>query len=143
MYVQTAITLFNRRIGADRREIFFPTCIRSASFSESLNTRHSDGVHAEAFSYKLRIPASAEIQNGRIYLPAVAFCHLSDAEAAQHWTIQNGDYVILFDTALTEPVDAAKLQELAAQSQLIAVKDYADNTRRGSEAVKHWRIGGE
>ena len=35
MYVQTAITVFNKRLGADRREVYFPTCIRSASFLEN------------------------------------------------------------------------------------------------------------
>ena len=35
MYVQTAITVFNKRQGADRREVYFPTCIRSASFLEN------------------------------------------------------------------------------------------------------------
>lgn len=39
MYVQTAITVFNKRLGADRREVYFPTCIRSASFLENKSLR--------------------------------------------------------------------------------------------------------
>ena len=37
-----------------------------------------------------------------------------------------------------------ELSEFAklAGADLIHVKEYADNTLRGSDAVKHWRIGG-
>ena len=57
MYVQTAITVFNKRLGADRREVYFPTCIRSASFLENRSSGHStDGAHSQSLAYKLRIP---------------------------------------------------------------------------------------
>ena len=65
MYVQTAITVFNKRLGADRREVYFPTCIRSASFLENKSSGHStDGAHSQSLAYKLRIPANATVQNG-------------------------------------------------------------------------------
>ena len=49
MYVQTAITVFNKRLGADRREVYFPTCIRSASFLENKSSGHStDGADSQS-----------------------------------------------------------------------------------------------
>lgn len=144
MYVQTPITVFNRRVGADCREVYLPTCIRSASFMGSIGSGHSsDGSHSQQLAYKLRIPANAEIQAGKTYIQEAAFRLLDDQAAAQHWTLQTGDYVAPIETDLSEPVDAATMEGLAARSHLIAVKEYADNTLRGTAAVQHWRIGGE
>lgn len=144
MYVQTPITVFNRRLSADRRELYHPTCIRSASFLESKGSGHStDGAHSQALAYKLRIPISAKIQAGRTYVPEAEYSHLDDEAAAGCWTLSTGDYVVPLETELVGPIDFGALEELAAKSQLIAVKEYADNTIRGSAAVKHWRIGGE
>lgn len=141
MYVQTAITVFNKRLGADRREIYFPTCIRSASFLENKSSGHStDGAHSQSLAYKLRIPLGAKIQDGRSYVPAAEYRRLDNDAAARAWTIQTGDYVLPMETELTAPVDQKQLEALG---QPIYVKEYADNTIRGSAAVKHWRIGGE
>ena len=141
MYVQTAITVFNKRLGADRREVYFPTCIRSASFLENKSSGHStDGAHSQSLAYKLRIPLGAKIQDGRSYVPAEQYRQLDDEAAVQVWTLQTGDYVLPMEIELTAPVDQAQMEALG---QLIRVKEYADNTIRGSTAVKHWRIGGE
>ena len=144
MYVQTPITVFNRRVGADRREVYLPTCIRSASFGESIGSGHaSDGAHSQQLAYKLRIPGNAEIQGGKTYIQEAGFRLLDDQDAAQHWTLQTGDYVAPIETELSGPVDAATMEGLAARSHLIAIKECADNTARGTPAVQHWRIGGE
>ena len=131
MYVQTAITIFNKRLGADRREVYLPTCIRSASFLENKSSGHStDGAHSQSLAYKLRIPLGAKIQ----------FRQLDEDAAAKAWTLQTGDYVLPMATELMAPVDQKRMEALG---HLIYVKEYADNTIRGSAAVKHWRIGGE
>lgn len=141
MYVQTAIIVFNKRLGDDRREVYFPTCIRSASFLENKSSSHSaDGAHSQSLAYKLRIPLGAKIQDGRSYVPAEQYRQLDDEAAVQVWTLQTGDYVLPMEIELTAPVDQAQMEALG---QLIRVKEYADNTIRGSTAVKHWRIGGE
>ena len=144
MYVQTAITVFNKRLSADRREVYFPTCIRSASFLESKGSGHStDGAHSQSLAYKLRIPFNATIQDSKSYIPEAEYGLLDDDAAAACWTLQTGDYVATMETELTEPIDFGTLEALTARSQLIAVKEFADNTIRGTNAVKHWRIGGE
>ena len=141
MYVQTAITVFNKRLGADRREVYFPTCIRSASFLENKSSGHStDGAHSQSLAYKLRIPMGATIQDSRRYVPAAKYRQMDEEEAAMCWTLQTGDYVLPMETELTAPIDQKQMEALG---QLIYVKEYADNTIRGSAAVKHWRIGGE
>lgn len=146
MYVQTAITLFNKRLSADRREVYFPTCITGASFFESRSSSHStDGAHSENLTYKLRIPVDAAVQDDRLYLNEIAYKALTAEAAVGHWTLQKGDIVLACATELTEPVSEAQLKELAKANlvSVITVKEYADNTIRGSKAVQHWRIGGE
>ena len=119
MYVQTAITLFNKRLSADRREVYFPTCITGASFFESKSSSHStDGAHSESLTYKLRIPIDAKVQDDKTYLSEMAFKALTAEEAADHWTIQKGDIVQLnlsakidgYSAAIGYPVILGKLE---------------------------------
>lgn len=146
MYVQVTITVFNKRLSADRREVYLPTCISGASYYESKSSGHStDGAHAESLTYKLRIPINAKTQSDRTYASEKAFKAMTEEEARQHWTLQKGDIVLVCETSLADPVDEATVKQLAAANlaDVITVKEYADNTIRGSAAVKHWRIGGE
>lgn len=144
MYVQTAIILFNKRIGDDRREVFLPTCISGASYFEARGSSSSKGVHTESLSYKLRIPVNATVQDGRTYVSEQVYKGLSAEEAAAHWTIQKGDVLLACGIELTEAVNEVQLKELAAanNADVITVSEYADNTVRGSDPVRHWRIGG-
>ena len=118
MYVQTAITIFNKRLGADRREVYFPTCIRSASFLENKSSGHStDGAHSQSLAYKLRIPLGAKIQDGRSYVPADKFRQLDEDAAAKAWTLRPGDRIEYKGQTLT----------------LLAVHD-----NRGLRRCPHW-----
>lgn len=146
MYVQVTITVFNKRLSADRREVYFPTCISGASYYESKSSGHStDGAHAESLTYKLRIPIDAKVQNDRIHANERAFRALPEGAATGHWTLQKGDIILTTETALEGPLNEAEVKQLAAEAQVdvITVKEYADNTIRGTARVKHWRIGGE
>lgn len=145
MLVQTAVTIFNRRLGADRREQYFPTCILDASYLEAKGSVQSSGVRSEKLTYRLRIPAGARTQDGRSYMGEAAYRALAEDEAAGHWTLQKGDILLIRETGLTEPLDEAALKGLAAflAADVITVTEYADNTIRGTDAVRHWRIGGE
>lgn len=145
MLVQTAVTIFNRRLGSGRREVYFPSCISGASYFEGKGSEHSSGVRTERLSYKLRIPKSAEVQDGRGYIGENTYRTLPEEEAEKHWTLQKGDIILARETCLTEPLDEAAVRRLAASlaADIITVKEYADNTSRGTDAVRHWRIGGE
>lgn len=146
MNVQVKITVFNRRLGSDRRDMFFPCSIASASYFEGKSSNHDTGGNrSEKLSYKLRIPYNAIAQDGRTYVSAAAYKLLTADEAIRHWTIQKGDIVLTQETALAGPIDEAALQALIRSScrDAITVTEYADNTIRGTDTVKHWRIGGE
>jgi len=145
MTVNVQVTVFNRRPGADRRDSYFPTQLSGASYLEARSSGSSAGVRSEAISYKLRIPASVTAEDGRTYVSEAAYKLLSNEEAAAHWTIQKGDVLLTQGLPGLDPMDEPALQKLALESccDVIRVKEYADNTLRGSDAVRHWRIGGE
>ena len=145
MTVNVTVTIFNRRPSADRRDMYYPTQLSGASYLEARSSGSSAGVRSEALSYKLRVPVSVTAEEDRTYVSEAAYKLLSDEEAASHWTIQKGDILITQGLPGRKPMDEPTLQKLALGtcSDLIRVKEYADNTLRGSDAVKHWRIGGE
>ena len=144
MTVNVRVTIFNRRLGADRRDQYFPTVLSSASYLEARSSAASAGVNMEALSFKLRIPAGATAEDGRTYVSEAAYKALTDEEAAAHWTIQKGDILLTQALPGRKPMTEEELKKLAAGSccDVIHVKEYADNTLRGSDAVRHWRIGG-
>lgn len=146
MYAATAITVFNGRTDkANRREVFTPTKISGASYLESKGSGHSHGVTGEMLQYKLRIPFTSVVQDGRIYVGETVYKTLADDEVANFWTLRKGDYIMTTQADdIPETVTQQELDALAKRlcADLIRVVEYADNTVRGSEAVKHWRVGG-
>lgn len=108
--------------------------------------------------YTIRIPVTATVEGGKQYISEEKYKKLSDEEAERYWTIQKnayimrGEYVVagqwLFDTfsfrsgvILKEAIeDLAKLRK--HDEDFITITEYADNTIRGTDRTKHWRIGG-
>lgn len=118
MTTQTPITLWRKTLGEDRRERYTPTNIAGASYAEDIGTKQSSGgVWTQERIYKIRIP----LQN----IP--------------EGTVEAGDLITLGTTAQTAALTES---EVRATGRTITVTDWADNTRRGSGAVKHWRITG-
>ncbi len=144
MDVQTAVTVFNARPGADRREVFLPTVISGASYQETRGASSSKGVHSESLSFKLRIPVMAKVQDDRSYISEAVYRTLSNNDVEKYWTLRKGDYVIAGKYEGSEALTQQELDALAKDrhTALICISEYADNTLRGSNAVKHWRIGG-
>ena len=82
---------------------------------------------------------------------------MTDEDALFYWTLQKNSYILLASTTATawgtgaydidRPITKEELTALCYESRytgpLISVVEYADNTQRGSLAVKHWRIGGK
>jgi len=141
-----AITVYNGRTNkTERREVFTPTKISGASFLETRGSSSSKGAETEKITFRLRIPLEAEVQDGRTYVNEAAYKTLSDEDATKHWTLRKGDYILAIQSEkavgpMTQPELDALSRELCVD--LIRVIEYADNTIRGSAAVKHWRIGG-
>lgn len=157
------MTLFNIRLDREsRREVFVPTNILGVSFYELDSSRSSAGVRSEEISCKIRIPYRADTEAGRVYLPESCYSGLSDADALFYWTLQKGAYILIASDAadpawdsgaydlsaagLDRTVTKEEMQALCKESRyagrLISVAEYSDNTRCGSDLVKHWRIGG-
>ncbi len=143
-----AVTVFNGRLNKEtRREAFIPTVIHGISYAEAKGTRTANnGVWSDDVQYKIRIPLSAEVQEGRQYLPDMAYAKQDDAGAKGHWTIRKKDMVIPCEYAGERPV--LYEDELAAYAReqgvdLIHITEYADNTAGGSIYTRHWRIGGK
>lgn len=106
----------------------------------------------------IRIPATATVEAGKQYISEEKYKKLSDEEAERYWTIQKGAYIVrgqyvvagqwLFDTfsfrqgiILKETIEElAKLRQ--HDEDFVTVTEYADNTIRGTDRTKHWRIGG-
>ena len=122
--------------------MFVPTRIKGASYYESEGVSANDGVWTNQSIYKLRVPLiGAEI--GKEYLPERKYRKAENADG--YWTIRKGDFILL--TLLVTEKENYTGKEIAKISEelglkLITVTEYADSTVRGSDIVKHWRIGG-
>lgn len=142
-----AVTVFNGRVEKEtRRKRYIPTVIRGVSYTEAKgSTVANNGVWSSDVQYKIRIPLSAGIQDGRTYVPDLRYTSMDDGEAAKHWTIRKEDLAILGGYSGGKPM--LYEDELAAYAKgqglcLIHITEYADNTFGGSAYTKHWRIGG-
>ena len=152
------ITIFNQIIGADRREVFVPTMITGAFWYDVRSMSQSDRHREGSSRVIIRIPYDAEIQDNRIYLPEEQFKKLRGEELKKYWTIQKNAYVLkrhivqedkwLFDPfsfrcgKITEFIPDEINRLRAEEEDFFTVVEYADNTLRGSDRMKHWRIGG-
>lgn len=95
------------------------------------------------------------MQNGRKYIPETHYDGLPEAEAKGYWTLHTEDMIIVsasgfedvntsvFETAAVTMQQAEEMADsIGFQKDLVRIVDYSDDTLRGSNAVKHWRIGG-
>lgn len=147
-----SITLFNLRYdNKNRREVFIPTNISGVAFYDVRVEQSTNTAREENFSFKIRIPIDAVIEDSRSYTPEAKYAQLSDGDALAHWTLQPGCFILIHEENgepfnLRRMITREMLEEMkAARSYdgfIITVMEYADNTRRGSKAVQHWRIGG-
>lgn len=152
------ITVFNTRTDKEkRREVFIPTNIFGVSFYELDSSKFTGGVRSEEITCKIRIPFGSRIEAERTYLPESQYKTLTEEDALFYWTLQKGSYILLASTAATawrtgtydlgQPVTKEELTALCHEvrytGSLITVIEYADNTQRGSQAVRHWWIGGK
>ena len=150
------VILLNKRIDRqNRRDAFIPTQIAGVSVYSYRHSSNDGGFVSEIDKYKIRIPVSAKVQGSRSYVPSGTYDIMDDEEACRKWTLHNGDLIILYDGEFADvdtPVfDGTSLsmedvEILAANSGLekaiIHINEYADNTVRGSDRVRHWRIEG-
>lgn len=146
MITNADMTIFNSRYQAETRsECYIPTVIRNISAQQSEASNVNGGIWAEQSVYKIRIPfMDAEIENNRDYVPENQY--RESGEVSGYWTIRKGDIVILgiYDGEKSV-LSRQEVEDWAKDCHYtpIIITEYADNTTRGSDAVRHWRIGGK
>lgn len=157
MMTNSDVTIFNLRIGADRREKLCATRILGVSWYGTKGETVLDTDRKDKAKCVIRIPATATVEAGKQYISEEKYKKLSDEEAERYWTIQKGAYIVrgqyvaagqwLFDTFSFRQGIILKdtIEELAKLRQhdedFVTVTEYADNTIRGTDRTKHWRIG--
>jgi len=142
MMFNQEITLFNKRVNkATRREAYIPTLIQGVSFIETKSVGGTDD-RADNDSCTIRIPKNAVIQSDRTYLEEHLYKQLNDSDAMKYWTIQRNAYIVRGNHSTELIIEPSKIEELKRNGKVITVRTYADNTERGSDHIKHWRIGG-
>lgn len=159
MITNQDITIFNLRLDKEtRREVFVPTNISEVSFVDVRSSSGSASEREENLAFKIRIPISARVQDARTYIPEDKYKLLDDEEVKKYWTLQKGCYIITgtifyegewkfddFDFS-SGVITSDRIQDFLDlfkyDRDIVRVTEYSDNTRRGSDAVKHWRVGG-
>lgn len=136
MITNAAITIYNRR-RSGRNSVLIPTVISEASWFYGRRAARGQFIDNED-SYQVRIPYGADT-SGKTYVNPAQYTVMTDEEAEGYWTIQIDD-IVLKGEYTSEVNDDRALRELT--DDLFVVNTFADNTIRGSDAVKHWRIGG-
>lgn len=136
MITNAAITIYNRR-RKGRESVLIPTVISEASWFYGRRAVRGQFIDSDD-SYQVRIPYGADT-SGKTYVNPAQYAEMADEEAAGYWTIQIDDIVLKGEYS-SQVTDERELRDLT--DDLFVVNTFADNTIRGSDAVKHWRIGG-
>ena len=143
MMHNTDIVIFNKTIGADRREVFLPTIINDVCWYGS---RSLDGSGAASGKYAVRIPYRSEVEGRKTYVSEVEYARTTLEEKKHLWTLQKNCYVMAFKKSILrgrkelDPVEVLEIGKVI--DDFFVVTEYADNTIRGTERTKHWRVGG-
>ena len=137
MTINSDVTIFNLRIGADRREKFYATRILGLSWYESKGQVVSDTVRKGTAQCVIRIPYTAIVEGGKQYISEEEYKKLSDEDVEKYWTIQKNAYIMRGTYEGEIPDNPLKSVE-----NLVTITEFADNTIRGTNRTKHWRLGG-
>ena len=137
MTINSDVTIFNLRIGADRREKFYATRILGVSWYESKGQVVSDTVRKGTAQCVIRIPYTAIVEGGKQYISEEEYKKLSDEDVEKYWTIQKNAYIMRGTYEGEIPDNPLKSVE-----NLVTITEFADNTIRGTNRTKHWRLAG-
>lgn len=137
MTINSDVTIFNLRIGADRREKFYATRIMGVSWYGTKEETVSDTDRKDKAKCVIRIPATATVEAGKQYISEEEYKKLSDEDVEKYWTIQKNAYIMRGTYEGEIPDNPLKSVE-----NLVTITEFADNTIRGTNRTKHWRLGG-
>lgn len=137
MMTNSDVTIFNLRIGSDRREKLCATRIMGVSWYGTKGETVSDTDRKDKAKCVIRIPATATVEAGKQYISEEKYKKLSDEDVEKYWTIQKNAYIMRGTYEGEIPDNPLKSIE-----NLVTITEFADNTIRGTNRTKHWRIGG-
>ena len=132
MITNMDVTIYNRRYDeVSLLDVWGRTVLHGVHVYVDHKTAVSDNGLNCAEIYKIRIPA--DLPEADQYLPPDEY----SCCAAGHWTIRNGDYVVLGEchTDIEKPADLKRVFKRHCK-----VLSWSDNRFGG---LPHWRIGGE
>lgn len=136
MLTNADVTIINRK-RKERSEVLLKTIIKNVAW-HSVHGATSGSSSENVDSFKMRIPIDADF-GGKTYVDRITYEALSFEDAAKHWTLASGDIVVkgnVTEEEITQTILYEKYNEV------YRIGEYADNTDMGSDAVKHWRVGG-
>ncbi len=144
MITNADITIFNKVLGDDRRDVFLPTHIYGVSWYDAHDSSQPTSLSLpEREKYIVRIPISASVSNNKEYIDAALYDDLTAQQRERYWTIQTSCIVAKGIVNVDDGGDGITEDEiLTLKTKLFTVNTYADNTIRGTKFTKHWRIGG-
>lgn len=144
MTTQGPITIYNKRLGPDRRDMYYPTMLSAASYSEAIGSTHGEKATDERLAFHVRVPVYAEATDGRTFIRPDAYAALGADQAPLYWTTRQLDLVTRGAPVVDGPATEREIRDAAAAAgiDVIIIEEHADNTGRGSMAVRHWRIEG-
>lgn len=138
-----AVTLFNAILNKDeRREVFLPTFIEGVAWHETESVLAGNGAATGARKVVVRIPIGASVADGKTYVPFNEFRKMTLEEAAKHWTVRDEDVIALGHIEAAAPIADALNYLKKNGGRPYVITAHANNTRRGSASVQHWRIEG-
>ncbi len=143
MTTNADITMLNKFYDSSgRQDIFLPTVIRGVSLKMNSGTTGESRYPKSTATYNLRIPIDANMGESS-FVDLIQYKQMGKEEAAKHWTLQPEMIVVLaiLEEADLENINLTEIEK--KYGKYITVKDWSDNTTRGIDRMKHWRIGGE
>lgn len=143
MITNADITILNKWYDRSKRqEVFLPTVIRGVSFCMKSSSGGDSRYPEKKAVYKIRIPMNADMGESS-YVNAVEYKKLNEEEALKHWTLQMESVIVPGILDMEDTADCIDLVELEKKYGFyITVREFSDNTIRGTERMKHWQIGG-
>lgn len=137
MIYNANITIVNRKRDSERNEVLIPTVIKCVAWHSSHDATGGNSVSSHDV-VKVRIPIDADFGE-KTYVPRVVYDAMSVEEAKGYWTLAERDIVVRGEVT-EEEVTQTKLAEQFPE--LFLINSYSDNTDLGTDAIKHWRVGG-
>lgn len=139
MITNADITIFNKRyITAERTEKLVSTVIRGVYlYFQKAVSGGSDRKRSDF--YTIRIPADADT-DGKEYVGQKEYAAMDDETCCGYWTLQPGALIVHGVVDLETATETELVKEF---QNVITVTNFSDNRSCGSEALHHWRVGGE